>query len=163
MKNMLSAAMMMIASPFLLSSHAHAEQEVHVEPSVYMVTFTAKWCPNCKILDPKLAQALSHYDDMQIKHVKLDMTNADTKIAAFDKINGTLMGDVYGDYLGQTGIGILTAADSGEKLGCALRIHSTAEIKKMIDDAIMMTKNQPALQRSGGLGDCPPVNNKVEL
>lgn len=142
-----------------MASPATAQEE----PKVYMVTFTAEWCPNCKILDPKLASALSGQSKDKIRSVTLDMTNPDTTLQAFDKINGTLLGEVYGDYLGQTGIGILTAADSGEKLGCALRVHSVTQIKQMIDQAVEMVDNEPALQRRGGLGNCPPANRKQAL
>ena len=133
------------------------------EPDLYLVSFTADWCPNCKILDPKMDAALEAFSEREVRFVVLDMTDGEARMQSFDKVNGTILAGVYGDHLGVTGIGIMTAPDSGEKIGCLTREHSIEEITALLKKAreIVMTQ-QPSL-RETGLGNCPQANDKVAL
>lgn len=152
------AILMAIATPTQFES-AHAS----TEPALYLVSFTAEWCPNCVILDPKLDSALNEFSEKNVTHVALDMTDAARRKESFEKIDGTLLAGVYGDHLGVTGIGILTAADSGEKLGCVTREFSESEIITLINQALENVRNQPPLQRTTNLGKCPGANGKIAL
>ena len=91
------------------------------------------------------------------------MTDGDSRFAAFDRVDGTILAGVYGDHLGVTGIAMITAADSGEKIGCATREHSVAEISAMIGSAVDIVKSQSPYARETGLGSCPNANQKVAL
>lgn len=133
------------------------------DPDIYVVTFTAEWCPNCKILDPKVDGALSEFDEDDVEHIVLDMTDGDTRLDAFDEVDGTVLAGVYGDHLGVTGIAMLTAADSGEKIGCATRVHSETEIVEMINKAREIVTSQAPYARQNDLGNCPIANQKVEM
>ena len=42
--------------------------------SLKLVYFTADWCPTCKVLDPRLDQALRELDDQDIQPIAVDMT-----------------------------------------------------------------------------------------
>lgn len=156
MRKILMALVATLSFGFL-PSHAAAE------PAVYLVSFTAEWCPNCKILDPKMDAALQDFAASDVEPVVLDMTNASTREASFNKVDGTLLAGVYGDHLGVTGIGILTAADSGEKIGCVTREYSTGEISEIIRQSVNIVRTQTALQRETGIGSCPQANGKVAL
>lgn len=136
---------------------------VAAQPQLYVVSFTADWCPNCKILDPRVDKAMESFSSKPVEHVTFDMTNGETRQATFNKADGTVLAGVYGDHLGVTGIAILTAADSGEKLGCATRDHSAAEIQTMVREALAMIETEPALSRRGGLGKCPAANRKISM
>ena len=46
------------------------------EPVLKIINFTADWCPNCRILDPRIDEALLSFEDGVIEVVRLDMTNA---------------------------------------------------------------------------------------
>ncbi|WP_306252398.1 thioredoxin domain-containing protein [Parvularcula sp. IMCC14364] len=133
------------------------------DADIYLVSFTADWCPNCRVLDPKMEEALGRFSDGQIEHIVLDMTDAETREQSFLKVDGTVFAGVYGDHLGVTGIGILTAPDSGEKIACVTREQSTEEIVEIFRVAREIVLTEPALQRQTGLGMCPVANDKVAL
>ncbi len=130
---------------------------------IQLVSFTAEWCPNCKVLNPKMEQALDRFSPSEVEHVVLDMTDDTARFASYDLVDGTILAGVYGDYLGLTGIGILTAPDSGEKIGCIDREHSVEEIVSIISKAREIVLTQAPLQRQTGLGDCPAANDKIAL
>ena len=44
------------------------------EPSVKIINFTADWCPNCQILNPRLEEAMESFEDGSIERVDLDVT-----------------------------------------------------------------------------------------
>ena len=133
-----------------------------VAADLYVVSFTADWCPNCKILDPALEKALASFGD-EIEHITLDMTDDATSAVAFETINGTVLGHVYGDHLGLTGLAVMTAMDSGEKLACATREHDVAELKAIIQAALNSARAQSPGNRTPDLTDCPPPNTKLPL
>ena len=88
----------------LTSSPAMAQEKPAPEPRLYVVNFTADWCPNCKILDPALAEALSSLGipmdgdskekkaPIPIRHIELDLTNPARSLEAFEKVNGFRLG-----------------------------------------------------------------------
>ncbi|MEM1194286.1 MAG: thioredoxin domain-containing protein [Pseudomonadota bacterium] len=138
-------------------------QQSSTAPVIYVVNFTADWCPNCKILDPALATALMQVDGMPMQAVTLDLTNADTANAAFDRVNGTVLAGVYGDYIGLTGLAVMVAADSGEKLGCATRVMDVGGIAATIRGAVETATAYPAGERPAPGFLCPPANKKRRL
>ncbi|GEM_PF-963893 len=153
-----------LLSPFialLLGASAVATQGSGA--SVTLVSFTAEWCPNCKIIDPKMDTAMEAFSDGSVDRIILDMTDAERRAESFEKVNGTIFAAVYGDHLGVTGIGIITAADSGEKIGCVTRLHSVEEIITALEDAKIAVANQPPYERSIEGAPCPKANSKVSL
>lgn len=130
---------------------------------VSLVSFTAEWCPNCKVLDPKMDAAMKAMAGQPLDRVILDMTNTKTRAQSFATVNGTLYADVYGDHLGVTGIGILTAADSGEKIGCITRDDTVEHIISRMEAAILTVSSQPPYQRQIAEAPCPPANDKQSL
>ncbi len=131
--------------------------------SITLVSFTAEWCPNCKILDPKMDKAMEAFADGSVTRIILDMTDAERRAQSFEKINGTLFANVYGDHLGVTGIGIITATDSGEKIGCVTREHSVQEIITALEDAKIAVANKPPYERRIKGAPCPKANSKISL
>ncbi|MEL6111441.1 MAG: thioredoxin domain-containing protein [Pseudomonadota bacterium] len=140
------------------SDTAHA-----TEPTVYVVNFTADWCPNCKVLDPALADALTLVVGLAIAPVTFDLTNAETTNAAFEKVNGTLLGGVYGDYIGLTGLVVMVAVDSGETISCATRVMDASGIAVTIRDAVKTAATSPPGKRPAPGFLCPPTNQKRRL
>ena len=162
----------------LLTSLATANETTQSEPLLYVVNFTADWCPNCKVLDPALDKALASLGIPQdgdtrlataseapvpITHVELDLTNPARNQEAFEKVNGTVLGGVYGDYIGLTGLVVLIAADSGEKINCATRLVDSNAIAQSIQDALTIVKTTPAGTRETESIFCPPSNKKVRV
>lgn len=133
------------------------------QPDLYLVTFTAEWCPNCKVLDPEVEKALATFNDDEVTHVVLDMTNATTREESFERVDGTILAGVYGDHLGVTGLALLTAPDSGEKIGCITREFAAPQIIGLINEAREIVRTQAPNVRQTGLGQCPGANRKVAL
>ncbi len=128
-------------------------------PKVYAVSFTADWCPNCRVLDPVLDQAFAD-PDPAIERVVFDMTNDAEREKSFLRADGTILGNVYGDYLGVTGLAIFVAADSGETLSCATRLQTLSEIKTLVQASLVAAQDQPGA-RKVDLTNCPEANEKI--
>ncbi|MEM9837514.1 MAG: thioredoxin family protein [Pseudomonadota bacterium] len=79
----------------------------------------AKWCPSCRVLDPRLAEIRDQMDFENVTFVTLDYTKKDK--AAFHESAaeagvGQAIRDRFGDDIG-TGMLILIDADTQEWLG----------------------------------------------
>jgi len=134
------------------------------EVDLFVVNFTASWCPNCAILDPALAQALERIDAPGIKSVTLDLTNGVTAEAAFHAVNGTVIASAYADYVGRTGLVVMVAADSGKVIDCATRVVDAEGIRLSILDALHRVQTrQPFARSSGPPALCPPPNRRIPV
>ncbi|ACT58311.1 TlpA family protein disulfide reductase [Hirschia baltica] len=129
---------------------------------VYLVNLTAEWCPNCKILDPRIDQAADRFKDGSVERVELDFTNGDTMSEAFKKVNGTFIAGVFADYAGLTGLAVLVSADSGEKIDCINRTMSTDAIEMQIVAAREIVRTTPIGKRETGSIMCPAPNKRVQ-
>lgn len=137
------------------------DQNKQTEPTLYVVNFTAEWCPNCKVLDPALERALEGINTDHVQHFEFNMTDSLRSEETFHKVNGTVLAGVYGDYLGVTGLVVMIAADSGEKIDCATRLVSAEAIKASIYNSLEIVRNNPAGTRETTSILCPPSNRKV--
>jgi len=151
------AATGMIAASImaLISPSAEAQE-------VYLVNLTAEWCPNCKILDPRINEASQRFNDGSIERVELDFTNNTTMSDAFQKVNGTFMAGVFADYAGLTGLAVLVSADSGEKIDCINRTMTTDAIEMQIVAAREIVRTTPIGKRETGSILCPAPNKRVQ-
>lgn len=129
---------------------------------ILVVNLTADWCPNCKILDPRLEDAVSRFRDGTVQQVELDFTNQTTMGEAFNKVNGTLAAGVYADYAGKTGLGVLVAADSGETIECLNRTMTADVIELQIVAARELVRSTRIGTRDQGSVFCPPVNGRIQ-
>ncbi len=130
---------------------------------LYVVNFTAEWCPNCRVLDPALYKALETIDRQSVQHIEFDMTTPQRTNETFDKVNGTVLAGVYGDYLGITGLVVMIAADSGEKIDCATRLMSADAIEASITNAVdIVRKKTPGTRETESIL-CPPANRKIPV
>ena len=91
------------------------------EPLVKVVNFTADWCPNCRILNPRLDEAIEAFDDGTIERVDLDVTRVrrSTSIIERGQIEAELLEKagahqvayLWDWYGGITGIAVAVSAD----------------------------------------------------
>ena len=130
---------------------------------VTLVSFTAEWCPNCKILDPRIEQAMQQVDREQVDHVVLDFTDDARREAAYETINGTLLANPYADYVGVTGLGVLMATDSGETIDCVNATMTSSVIVDRIQAAWRRVETTPIGKRSAQSLFCPPSNRTLRL
>ncbi len=134
-------------------------------PIVKVINFTADWCPNCQVLDPRLDEALSRFEPGEIQKVDLDLTasqsddpamrqaafRAATERAAEHDV--AYLWDWYG---GVTGLAVFVAADNGEPLSCADRSLTVDEIAQRLREAMVLSLRAPAGSRKPDGPDCPP-------
>jgi len=130
-------------------------------PSVKIINFTADWCPNCQILNPRMDEAISSFAPGLVQRIDLDMTAAKGphKMRAFadairlaDSHQTAYLWDWYG---GVTGIAAIVASDTGEPLTCMTRRLTTRQIQDRLAQAIILAENAPAGQRRPDGPDCP--------
>ena len=140
-----------------------ATAPVRAAQEVVLVNFTSEYCSVCKVLDPRLDQAMAGYDPARVARLELDFTSAETSQAAYDRVNGSLLANPYADYLGITGIGVLVAADSGETIECLVAAMSPEVMRTYMDMAVEMVRTRPVGGRSDGAVMCPSTNKGVRI
>jgi thiol-disulfide isomerase/thioredoxin len=118
----------MLRIPLLLLIAAMAAcPSVAADPVVRVINFTAGWCPLCRVLDPRLQDAVASFESRGIALIELDMTHLtpidDPAHRALDRSLQTRamehgVGHLWDWYGGHAGIAVIVAADNGEPLTC---------------------------------------------
>ena len=131
-------------------------------PSVYLVYFTASWCPNCKVLTPKLAaaEAALRAKNAPVEVVYIDASNAQTLAASEKRLPAKRLNGIYDLWSGITGLVVLAAADNGEPIDCLNRQFSADAIEKFALNAITRVRDVKPGERFGPGLICPPPNEK---
>ena len=134
------------------------------QPIVKIINFTADWCPNCAVLNPKLDAALADFAEGEILQVDLDLTASQstdeaerqqafrdaTALAQFHQAE--YLWDWYG---GLTGLAVFIAADNGEPISCATRQLSVEDIESRLNEAKVLALRAPQGSRKPAGPDCP--------
>lgn len=137
----------------------------NAEPVLKIVNFTAEWCPNCQILNPAMANALTQVPEGEVEIINLDMTFAgrgsseEQRLAVYadairlaDRHQAAYLWDWYG---GVTGLAAIISADNGEPIACLNRILDENAIADRIREAtIIATRRTPGARMPDG-PDCP--------
>lgn len=135
------------------------------EPTVKVINFTADWCPNCQILNPRLDEAISAFPAGSIERVDLDLTSVRQRSSAVEKaaLETKLLqqaGDHNAAYLwnwygGITGIAVAIAADTGEPIACFMRPMKADDIENSLNLAKILAERGKPGTRSPERWDCP--------
>ncbi len=136
------------------------------EPTLKIINFTADWCPNCQVLNPRIDEAISGFEASAIERVDLDMTNAGRRapMARSAKAIDTARqvaadhraSELWEWYGGITGIAVIIAADTGEPISCIMRPMTSDTIHSQLRLAKILTENaRPGTRRPDQL-PCPP-------
>ena len=135
------------------------------EPSVKIINFTADWCPNCQILNPRLEEAMESFEAGSIERVDLDVTRIRPSSSAVERgelqTELLLLADqhqvayLWDWYGGVTGIAVAVAADNGEPLTCFMRPMTAKAIKGQLKLAKMLSENGTPGERKPDGPDCP--------
>tara|TARA_R110000803_G_scaffold110179_1_gene178577 strand:- start:293 stop:799 length:507 start_codon:yes stop_codon:yes gene_type:complete len=141
------------------------------EPTVKIVNFSANWCPLCRVLDPRLADAVDQFSDRGVTLVELDMTRLTrsdddaqkalvAQLQALTEEHGAAyLWDWYG---GHAGIAVIIAADNGEPLSCIMTALSTEQIEDRLQESLVLaTKVKPGHRRPNGTDCPPPMPNRI--
>lgn len=145
------------ASALALGLHSGSAAYQTVDhPDVYVVMFRADWCAPCKVVEPRLSEALSTLQDPKIEFLNIDISSGKgdwNANAVFDR----QIVKQYNMWLGITGFAAIIDADTKETLGCLNMTYNTdamtmhiANLKKLAQ------KNQPNFDFT-----CPEANNPV--
>ena len=138
------------------------------EPILKIINFTADWCRNCRILDPRIDEALLGFEDGAIEVVRLDMTNAGrgaspeqklaTQADAIRLADANGAGYLWDWYGGATGIAVAIAADNGEPITCFQRTLTAKQIEERLNLAKILAERAPPGRRKPNGPDCiPPI------
>jgi len=135
------------------------------DPVVKVINFTADWCPNCQILNPRLDEAIEAFDAGSIERVDLDVTRIrrntsmvergliETELLQMaDSHQVAYLWDWYG---GITGIAVAVSADTGEALTCFMRPMTAKAIAKQLNLAKILAENGRPGERKPNGPDCP--------
>ena len=134
-------------------------------PAVKVINFTADWCPNCQILNPRLDEAIAAFEPGSIERVDLDATEIRRRSSALEKaaLNTQLLQQADAHqvaylrnwYGGITGIAVAVAADTGEPITCFMRPMKAKDIENGLKLAkILAEKGKPGT-REPDHWDCP--------
>tara|TARA_R110000782_G_scaffold146870_2_gene239559 strand:+ start:511 stop:1017 length:507 start_codon:yes stop_codon:yes gene_type:complete len=141
------------------------------EPTVKIVNFSANWCPLCRILDPRLADAAYRFRDRGVTLVEVDMTGLtrsddDTQQELIAQLQALTAahdaGYLWDWYGGHAGIAVIIAADNGEPLSCIRTALSTSQIEDRLQESLVLaTKVKPGHRRPNGTDCPPPMPNRI--
>lgn len=113
-----AASFALVSSASLFSaSHAQSYRTIAAVPDVYVVMFRADWCAPCKVVEPRLDEALRTLQDSRIEYVNIDISNnqgAWNANAVFDR--GIV--EQYNRWMGVTGFAAVIDGDTKRTLGC---------------------------------------------
>ena len=139
------------------------------QSSLKIINFTADWCPNCQILNPRMDEAITAFNAGSIERIDLDMTKArrggsvleiaGVHTAARDRAAQHKAGYLWNWYGGVTGIAVVISADNGEPLTCFMRTLSTEDIQSRLRLALLLAEHGTPGRRKPEGPDCPPPMN----
>ena len=151
----LSAAVLALAFSLGLSSVSFADQPA-VKPDIYVVMFRADWCAPCKVVEPRLSQALAGLHDPTIEYVNIDISGGQgewNSHAVFDR----QIVPQYNMWLGITGFAAIIDADTKRTLGCVNMNYNAEAMQLHIQNLKRLAlKNQPNFDLT-----CPEANSPV--
>jgi|GEM_PF-799033 len=158
-------AAMVLTSSALLFPHSgfaegsHQSLEYRSAPDLYVVMFRADWCAPCKVVEPKISQALQTLKDPKIEYITIDITNPGlSEIGAHAAFDRNIVAQ-YNRWLGVTGFAAIIDGDTKQTLGCVNMMYDvpsmTTHIKNLKTFAV---SNQKSLDFT-----CPEPNNPVAI
>ncbi|NNE57790.1 MAG: hypothetical protein HKN36_06745 [Hellea sp.] len=122
---------------FAMSAGAQTNQPYYPAPmpsaqvqpvDMYVVMFRADWCGPCKIVEPRLDQALNQLADSGIEHVTIDSSDPprskNSAHLAFDRD----FVQQYNSWWGVTGFAAMIDADTKQTLGCVDLTYDAASM-----------------------------------
>lgn len=135
------------------------------DPTIKVINFTANWCPVCRMLDPRLGDAVERFENRGAILVNLDQTHLTRRddtanTALMERLrqltashNVPYLWDWYG---GHAGIAVIVAADNGEPLTCISSALTTNQIADLLQESIILATRVRAGARRPEGTNCPP-------
>ena len=113
-------------------------------PEMYVVMFRADWCGPCKVVEPKLDNALRGLGDPSIEYVIIDITTPErSEISAHRAFDRNIVSQ-YNSWMGVTGFAAIIDADTKQTLGCINMVYDTSAMMMHIRNLkTYAVSNQP--------------------
>jgi len=125
-------------------------------PDVYVVMFRADWCAPCKIVEPRLNQALTSLRDPRIEYVNIDISRGNGDMNAHTVFDRGLVTQ-YNSWMGITGFAAIIDGDTKQTLGCVNMMYDAQSMAMHIKNLkTFAVANQPSLDVT-----CPEANNPI--
>lgn len=86
-------------------------------PDVYVVMFRADWCAPCKVVEPRLQQAMRTLQDSRVEYVNIDISSGQGDYNAHAVFDRGIV-QQYNDWMGITGFAAVIDGDTKRTLGC---------------------------------------------
>ncbi len=154
MKNALKTFLAPAALAFGFGSFANAYAPP--TPDVYVVMFRADWCAPCKIVEPRLAQALSNLRDPRIEFINIDISGGQGDYNAHTVFDRGLVPQ-YNMWMGVTGFAAIIDGDTKQTLGCVNMTYEANDMAVHIRNLQNQARqNAPAFDLT-----CPEPNNPI--
>ena len=145
----------------LFASLLYLPSALSAEPTVKIINFTADWCPNCRILNPRLDEAIAAFEPGSIERIDLDVTQIRRDSSPIERAkvetDARLLADqhkaayLWNWYGGITGSAVAISADTGEALTCFMRPMKLKQIRGQMKLAkILAEKGTPGNRKPEG-------------
>ncbi|WP_293613217.1 thioredoxin family protein [Ponticaulis sp.] len=133
---------------------------------IQIVSFTADWCPTCRVFDPALEDAVEHLSDRQIEWITVDLTDSrgasrERSFQMWADFRNDMqmrgMGQIYNAYNMHpyTGYAVVLAADTKEPLVCLMGLRDPRLIQQRLITSLNRVNAAPPGQRPVYGTDCP--------
>jgi thiol-disulfide isomerase/thioredoxin len=116
------------------------EQSATGAPQIIAASFTSAWCASCRILEPRLAEAMPAFKDAAVEFVQFDFTFGETdELASRAAARG--LSRLYDANKGATGFTVLVNAGSGEIVDTLTMNFTVADIKLALNRALAIASH----------------------
>lgn len=144
----------LFAATFIAASSISSAANTGTIPSdMYVVMFRADWCPPCKVVEPRLKNALGKMGDHRIEYVEIDITDhARTEISAHKAFDRQIVAQ-YNMWYRITGFAVVIDADTKQTLGCINSDFDQASMQLHLKNLKTYAISNQVTQKM----DCPPA------
>ena len=118
------------------SKVSDAKDAMMAKPAVYAVAFHSDNCGSCKVLGPKMGEAVSGFEADDLQVVKFDLTDEVTSAAALATATSHNWTEIYTSNAPKTGFVLLIDGETNEVLAKITKTMSADEIKAEIQKNI---------------------------
>lgn len=153
MKKLFKAALAATVMTLGLGSVGNTMQPT---PDVYVVMFSADWCAPCRVVEPRLNQALINLNDSAIEYVNINISRGNGDLNAHTVFDKGLVKQ-YNTWLGVTGFAAIVDGDTKRTLGC---VNMTYDQQSMTQH-IQNLKSLAQANRTSFDMTCPEPNNPI--
>lgn len=141
--------MLALAAMIALATPAQADA-----PLVKVVFMTADWCPNCEVLRPELAAAISRVEGVQ--RIDMDVTTPTRRAQSAEIAAANDVVAQHDKWVGRTGFAAVVDVASHRTLGCVTASYQAPEIEGALRRAVSNARNRARRpDQPIRLSDCP--------